>query len=118
MYIKSHYKKEPVFANSKIVFSVTKNTIKEKLGESFAKQIIASSPLKEKDVELYKDGDNTDMFIGGAKFADAAILGDSAIDEKIIAAVKPSRNKKVLNFNPESDDVTDIMELYSNLAGK
>jgi len=45
-------------------------------------------------------------------------LGDLAIDEQIIAAIKPSRNKKVLNFDPASDDVTDIMELYSNLAGK
>ena len=118
MYIKSHYKKEPVFANSKIVFSVTKNTLKEKLGESFSKQIMASTPLKEKDIEIYKDGENTNMFIGGAKYADAAIMGDPAIEEKIIAATKPSRSKKVLNFNPESDDVTDIMELYSNLAGK
>jgi starch synthase len=118
MYIKSHYKKEPVFANSKIVFSVTKNTIKEKLGDSFSKQIIASTPLKEKDIELYKEGENADMFIGGAKHADAVILGDPAIDEQIIAAIKPSRNKKVLNFDPASDDVTDIMELYSNLAGK
>jgi len=40
------------------------------------------------------------------------------LDEKLANAIKPSRNKKVLNFNAEGDDLTDIMELYNNLAGK
>ncbi len=118
MYIKSYYKKEPVFANSKIIYSATKNILLEKLGETFAKQVLASTPLKDKDIEIYKEGANIDMHIGGAKNSDVAILPFKELDEKLFNAIKPSRTKKVLNFNAEGDDLNDIMELYNNLAGK
>ena len=52
------------------------------------------------------------------KNSDVAILPFKELDEKLANAIKPSRNKKVLNFNAEGDDLTDIMELYNNLAGK
>lgn len=118
MYVKSYYKKEPVFANSKIIYSATKNILDEKLGETFSKQILASTPLKDKDIELYKEGANIDMHIGGAKHSDVAIFPFNDVDERITSSIKPSRTKKVLNFNAESDHVSDIMELYHNLAGK
>jgi len=117
MYIKSFYKKEPVFANSKIVFSTTKDMVKEDLGDLFVKQVLSSTPLKEKDLELYKSGANVDMFIGGAKNADAVIFADGDINKKLIDAIKPTRSKKVLNFDSENDDIANIMELYNNLAG-
>jgi starch synthase len=74
--------------------------------------------LKEKDLEIYKEGSNLDMYAGGAKNADAVIFTDKHVDSKITPLIKPSRTKKVLNFCPETDDVADIMELYNNLAGK
>jgi starch synthase len=118
MYIKSYYKKEPVFANSKLIFSTTKETLKEKLGANFSEQVMASTPLKDKDLELYKEGSNMDMFIGGSKHSDAVIFTDTISENKMKAIIKPTRSKKVLNFSAESDDVTDIMDLYNNLAGK
>lgn len=118
MYIKSYYKKEPVFANSKLIFSATKEMLKEKLGASFSEQVLASTPLKDKDVEIYKDGATLDMYAGGAKNADAVILTDQGMNDRITAIIKPARSKKVLNFPSDSEDVSDIMELYHNLAGK
>lgn len=118
MYIKSFYKKEPVFANSKIIFSATKNIFDEVLGEQFQKQVLSSTPIKEKDIEVYGSGSNLDMYMGGAKNADAAIFTENDTDEKLLNAIKPTRSKKVLNFATTSEDVTDIMDLYNNLAGK
>ncbi len=118
MYIKAYYKKEPVFANSKLIYSTTRETLTEKLGASFSQQVLNSTPLKEKDIELYKEGSNLDMFVGGAKHADAVIYSSDSDDKKITSLIKPSKSKKVLNFSADSDDVTHIMELYNNLAGK
>ncbi|MBL7767083.1 MAG: glycogen/starch synthase [Chitinophagaceae bacterium] len=118
MYIKSYYKKEPVFANSKIIFSATKSTLTESLGDTFSKQVLASTPLKEKDMEFYKNGSHANMNLGGAKHADAAIFADQGIDEELITSVKPTKSKKVLKFSSTSEDLSDIMELYNNLAGK
>lgn len=117
MYIKAYYKKEPVFANSKLVYSPTKSVMPGELSETFMQQLLISTPLKEKDVEIYKQGANFDMFMGGTKHADAVIFPDNEVDKKIIDSVKPSRSKKVLKFEAELDDISNIMELYNNLAG-
>ena len=37
LYLKTVYKKEPVFAHSKVVFTIGQNTFKEKLGADFPK---------------------------------------------------------------------------------
>lgn len=117
MYIKSFYKKEPVFANSKLVFSATREMVKDNLGETFAKQLLSSTPLKEKDIEVYGKGTNLEMFMGGAKYADSVIFADGGINKKLVDAVKPTRSKKVLKFDSLKDDPAHIIELYNNLAG-
>jgi starch synthase len=117
MYIKAYYKKEPVFANSKLVFSATKESMKENLGKLFGKQLLISTPLKEKDVEVYKSGSNLDMLMGGAMNADAVIFADDHISANLLNSIKPTRSKKVLNFTSGTDDISSIIELYNNLAG-
>src|SRR6187399_1385193 len=70
-YVKTVYKKEPVFGHSKILFTIGQNTFKEKLGSDFVKKALIHASLKEKDLEVFKDATNTAMFRGGATFADA-----------------------------------------------
>ena len=66
-YLKTVYKKEPVFAHSKTVFTIGQNTFKEKLGSGFIKKALIHASLKEKDLDVYKEGTNTatGMTIGG-----------------------------------------------------
>lgn len=47
-YLKTVYKKEPVFAHSKTVFTIGQNTFKEKLGSGFIKKALIHASLKEK----------------------------------------------------------------------
>ena len=117
MYIKSYYKKEPVFANSKVIFSTTGEMVKDNMGDTFLKQVLNSSPLKEKDVELYGKGSNYEMFLGATKSADSVIFTEPVMAKKLADHVKPTRSKKVLNFNSETDDITHIIDLYNTLAG-
>lgn len=116
-YLKTVYKKEPVFAHSKIVYTVGNNTFKEKLGAGFIKKALIHASLKEKDLELYKDGTNSAMFRGGASFADAIAFGAEKIDKKLVEEFTKVRGKKTLPFNAEGD-LTDYLQLYSDLAGK
>ena len=82
-YLKTVYKKEPVFAHSKIVFTIGQNTFKEKLGSGFIKKALIHASLKDKDLEVYKEGTNTAMFRGGATFADAITFGAEKIEKKL-----------------------------------
>ncbi|MEO6187518.1 MAG: glycogen/starch synthase [Ginsengibacter sp.] len=115
MYIKTAYKKEPVFSNCKIIYTIGQNTFKEKMGADFLKIANISPNIKEKDLEIFKDGNNVSMFRGGATYADAITFGAENIDKKLEDEFSKVRNKKVLKYNAESD-LTDYLQLYSDLA--
>jgi starch synthase len=116
-YLKSVYKKEPVFAHSKTVFTVGQNTFKEKLGSDFIKKALIHASLKDKDLEIYKDGTNTAIFRGGASFADAITFGTDKPEKKLLEEFSKVRGKKTLPYQ-EGGDLTDYLQLYGDLAGK
>jgi len=116
-YLKTVYKKEPVFAHSKIVYTIGQNTFKEKLGNDFIKKALIHASLKEKDLEIYKEANNTAMFRGGATFADAITFGAEKIEKKLAAEFSKVKGKKTLLYNP-GGDLTDYLQLYGDLAGK
>lgn len=117
MYIKTAYKKEPVFSNCKVIYTIGQNTYKEKMGADFSKIATINSNIKEKDMEFYDSGSNIAMFKGGAHFADAITFGAEKVDKKLADEFSKVRGKKVLKYNAESD-LTDYLQLYSDLAGK
>jgi len=116
-YLKTLYKKEPVFANSKIVYTIGENTFTETLGADFVKKALIHPSLKEKDLDVFKEATNTAMFRGGAQYADAITFGSDDVDKKLVEEFTKVRGKKTLLYDPESD-LTDYLQLYSDLASK
>jgi starch synthase len=117
MYIKTAYKKEPVFSNCKIIYTIGQNTFKEKVGHDFLKLAAISPNIKEKDLEPFKEANNVSMFKGGATFADAISFGADKVDKKLVDEFTKVRGKKVLKYNADSD-LSEYMQLYSDLAEK
>jgi starch synthase len=117
MYIKTAYKKEPVFSNCKVIFTIGQNTYKEKMGSNFSDIASINSNIKEKDIDIYNEGSNTAMFKGGAHFADAITFGADKVDKKLLDDFSKVRGKKVIKYNTESD-LTDYLQLYTDLASK
>jgi starch synthase len=116
-YLKTVYKKEPVFSHSKIVYTVGQNTFKEKLGTDFINKALIHPSLKEKDLEAFKEANNTAMFRGGATYADAITFGAEKVEKKLVEEFSKVRGKKTLQYNPDSD-LTDYLQLYGDLAAK
>ncbi len=114
-YLKTLYKKEPVFAHSKIVYTIGQSTFKEKLGSDFIRKALIHDSLKEKDLEPFKDGNNVAMFRGGATYADAITFGADKVDKKLLTEFTKVKGKKTLLYNEESD-LTDYLQLYNDLA--
>jgi starch synthase len=115
LYLKTVYRKEPVFAHSKVVFSIGQNTFKEKLGPDFLKVANIHANLKEKDLEPYSEVNNTALFRGGATYADAITFGAEKTDKKLNEEFGKVRGKKVLTYNAESD-LSDYLQLYADLS--
>ncbi len=118
MYLKTAYKREPVFVHSKVVFTIGQHTFKEKLGAHFVERANIHSVIKEKDLELFKEGTDTAMFRGGATFADAITFGADKVDKKLADEFSKVKGKKVLSFSGWDSDLTDYLELYNELAAK
>jgi starch synthase len=114
-YLKTVYKKEPVFSHSRVLYTIGSNTFKEKMGNDFIRKALIHPSLKEKDLELYKEGNNTAMFRGGASYADAISIGAEKIEKKLAEEFSKVKGKKTLLFNPQSD-LTDYLQLYNDLA--
>jgi len=117
MYLKTAYKKEPVFGNSKTIFTIGQNTFKEKIGADFVKKAAIHTSIKEKELEPFKENNNTAMFRGGATYADAISFGAAKVDKKLTEEFSKVKGKKVLPYKEDSD-LTDYLQLYNDLAQK
>ncbi len=115
MFIKSAYKREPVFSHSKVIYTISENTYKEKLGANFIKLATINDNVTKKELEPFKDGSNVAMYRGGATFADAITFGCEKPDKKLLEEFGKVRGKKVLKYNADSD-LTDYLQLYADLA--
>ncbi len=115
MFIKVAYKKEPVFNNCKVVYTIGQNTFKEKLGPDFLKLAAINDNITKKELEFFKDNNNTAMFRGGAAFADAVTFGAAKPEKKLLEEFSKVKGKKTLPYNDEAD-LTGYLQLYNDLA--
>ncbi len=117
LYLKTAYKKEPVFTNSKVMFTAQNPQFPEQLPADFVKKAIVNADIKEKDFEAYKDGSSAALMLGGAKCADIVLMGDENPDPAIADAAKAGRGKKIVPYDPTwKDDIAPLLELYKTLA--
>jgi starch synthase len=117
LYLKTAYKKEPVFSYSKTIFTAQQDQFTEKLGDLFTKKAIISNEIKEKDLDIFKEGSNRALTLGASKYADVVIMGDSEIDTELAEEIKPSRYKKVVKYEESwKEDITSLLDLYKSLT--
>lgn len=115
MFIKMAYKKEPVFSHCKVVYTIGSNTFKEKVGPGLLKMAAIHENITKKELDPFKDNNNTAMFRGGATFADAISFGDADIDKKLLDEFSKVKGKKIVRFNEEGD-LSDYLQLYTDLT--
>jgi len=114
-YLKSAYKKEPVFSHSKVLYTIGANSFDENMGDDFMRLAKISTTIKDKDLEPFKEGTNASMMRGGAQFADAVSIGSDQVDAALVEEFSKVKGKRILPFNADSD-LTDYLQMYSDLA--
>lgn len=117
MYLKTAYRKEPVFANAKCIYTLQSNSFREKMGPDFLGKARISNQIKEKDLEPYAPGTNAALNAGACQFADAVAIGDPKADKKIIEEMRDENPSRLLPYNKHQDgDVEEYMEFYERIA--
>lgn len=117
LFLKTAYKKEPVFVHSKVVTTAQKPQFKESLGDDFIKKVMNSTALKEKDLEPYTKSDNEALTFGACKYADVIVHGEAKPAKELTTNFKSGRYKKVIPYSEEwTENVTPLFELYQQLT--
>jgi starch synthase len=114
LYVKTAYKKDPVFSNSKVVYTIGQNTFTEAFEKDFLKRVAIHENVKDKELAPLKENNNTALFKTGATYADAITFGADKTHKSLDEFAK-AKGKKVLGYNAESD-LTDYLQLYTDLA--
>ncbi len=82
LYIKVAYKDNPLFADSKVVYSVYDDGFDESLGQNFARKIKYDG-ITNKDLEHYKNPNYVNMIKASIDYSDAVVIGSEKINPEI-----------------------------------
>ena len=116
LYIKTAYKDDPIFANSKVIYSVYNENFKKPLS-SQVKQNILIDGVGEGDVNLLDSPEYDNMSKLGIEYADAVIQGSEEIDAGLSDFIN-SQDKPVLNYQSEDVYVDAYNEFYDKVLKK
>lgn len=115
MFLKTAYAHEPVFQNSKIVFSAYKSTFEEKLNSKIiADKATMGSLVTKLHLDDYKDFSHASITKGGAKYADGIILGSKDIEKDVAKYIK-ALEIPTLDYIEEAEAMAKYVEFYNSL---
>ncbi len=103
LYLKTSYKNEPLFENSKVVTSVYNDCFKGKLDEKFGRKIIMDG-VTEDDVKDFIDPSHQNLCKAAAKWSDGVIIG-----EESAASIADDVDVPVLSYQGE-----EYVDAYSD----
>jgi starch synthase len=112
-YIKTSYKNDPTFKNSKVVYSIYENCFTESLNADLHKKAIMNNMTAE-DTKVFENPDCNTLHIGAVTYADAVVLADEKIDANVLKFVKDS-NKPTLAFNL-TENFENFYSLYEEIS--
>lgn len=116
LYLKTTYKNDPLFKNSKTVFTVYNNKFAEKFGDGLVDKV-KMMDIEDSMVECLQTADFDGFVKVGAQYADAVVCGEEEVDEgfdKLFEALES--NRKIDTFDKDSDYLDSYYNLYNELA--
>ena len=112
LYIKKAYNEDPLFANSKIVFSVYDNEFNKPLKKEFKDKLLYENTTKN-DVKILKEPNYINLSKLAIEMSDATIIGSETINPELLSFIKKSE-KPYLDFQTEEE----YIDAYSNFYDK
>ncbi|KHJ37926.1 glycogen synthase [Pedobacter glucosidilyticus] len=112
-YLKTIYKDDPTFKDSKIVYSLYPHSFNETLGADFAKKAVMKG-MQEADTVNYADASSVALDKAAIDYADAVVFGAETIHDEVLNFVKNS-DKPTLDYN-STLDLENYYNFYQEVA--
>jgi starch synthase len=113
LYIKKAFKDDPMFADTKVVYSIYDDAYTGALDKDFSKKIKLEG-ITDKDVAVAKDATYANLTKLAIDFADGVIIGSETIDPEVQKYLKTA-NKPVLPFKTEGEYVDAYNTFYDEV---
>lgn len=116
LFIRTAYKKDAVFSNSKVIFTIGQTIFNENLESDFLEKVAINGSVHEKDLEPFATNNNVGMLRGGATYADAISFGSDSIDPALVEEFGNVKGKKIVPFRGWESDLSEYQDLYNELS--
>lgn len=113
LYLKTAYKTEPLFQNSKVLYSLYNANLDEPFTDDFASKA-SINDLEPEDLVAYRQDDRIALHKGAVGFADAVIEAGEALNEENKELLKDLKKPNLGYQEPEAY-LSAYMEFYNSL---
>lgn len=116
LYLKTAYKNEPVFSDSKVIYSVYSKYFEESLSDNFLnKAPLIKKSIDKSELEHYAEANNIGLDKGAVSHSDAVIIGNEKAEQSVQELARTIK-KPVLELKGEEEDYLDqILKFYEEV---
>ncbi len=114
--LKTQYSTEPIFENSKVVYSAYQDeSFEGGLKDNFKDFVINNTKVDPKHLDIFGNATENDLNIGGMHFADASTLGSEDVDVSINDKFNSLKTPK-LPYKSETDILIEYAKFIKELT--
>lgn len=115
LYVKTAYKNDPIFKDSKVVYSVYNKYFEEKLNENFINKATSiNKGIEEVDVTGYSESTNDGLDKGAIYYSDGIIVAGNQVNGDVAKTIE-TIEKPLLELNGEDDYLERHKTFYEDL---
>jgi starch synthase len=116
LYIKKAFKEDPIFNNTKVVFSIYNQDFNGSLGSDFIKKILIDD-ITKKDISIVEKPTYVNLIKLALQYSDAVVFGEESINSELISYIKSS-DLRVLPYQDEKTYIDSYTDFYDTLVQK
>jgi len=113
MYIHTVYQNDPIFRNTKVVYSVYNETIEDSFDDRFKGKATINN-LDESALDQYFEKDKIRLHQGAIAYADALVKGSQDLAADVIKAIDKT-GKPTLDFQEGEEACSAYLEFYNEM---
>ncbi len=115
LYLKTAYKAEALFQNSKVVYSIYNSDFHKDFDNSFISKASINN-LEESDLVGYQNGMGITLHKGAVSMSDAIIKGSETLNENIQKELDTlTVDKPILEYQGEDEYLSAYLEFFNSL---
>jgi len=113
LYLKKAYREDPLFADSKVIFSIYNNAFDKPLDNGFLSKVIIDG-VTEEDVQDLSSPTYLNLISLATKFSDGLVQGSPVLNNEVIQTIKGS-GKPFLGYQSTDDYIESYSRFYEQI---